>query len=80
MWLHVTDDETERAEVLGRLGDLLRRDPAQLVTVLPIGNPDHCRAVVARYREAGADRILFWPMTDEVRQLDRLTDEVLFRD
>jgi alkanesulfonate monooxygenase SsuD/methylene tetrahydromethanopterin reductase-like flavin-dependent oxidoreductase (luciferase family) len=79
MWLHVTDDEAERDEVLGRLGVLLRRDPELFGKVLPIGTPDHCRAVVARYREAGADRILFWPLTDEVRQLDRLAGEVLIR-
>jgi probable F420-dependent oxidoreductase len=79
MWLHVTDDETERAEVLGRLGVLLRRDPGLLGKVLPIGTPDHCRAVVERYRDAGADRILFWPLTDDVRQLDRLAGEVLAR-
>jgi hypothetical protein len=25
-----------------------------------------------RYREAGVERITFWPLTDEVAQLDRL--------
>ncbi len=76
-WLHVTDDDVERSQILGRLGALLRRDPERLATHLPIGTPDHCRAVVAAYRDAGAERILFWPLTDEVRQLDRLVGEVL---
>jgi hypothetical protein len=30
-----------------------------------------------RYRDAGVERIVFWPLTDEVRQLDRLADDAL---
>ena len=77
MWLHITDDESERTDVLTRLGVLLRRDSEQLESMLPIGAPDHCRTVVAAYQEAGAERILFWPLLDEVSQLERLAHEVL---
>jgi probable F420-dependent oxidoreductase len=77
MWLHLTDDTTERQEVLGRLAALLRREPEILAATLPIGTPDHCRSIVAAYRAAGAQRILFWPLTDEVRQIERLASEVL---
>src|SRR5262249_37765964 len=69
MWLYLTDDDAERRAILDRLGTLLRRDPAALSTVLPIGTPEHCGGIVEAYRAAGVDRILFWPLTDEVRQV-----------
>ena len=77
MWLWITDDPVERQTVLDRLGALLKRDPARLGPVLPIGSAAHCRRVVASYGEVGVDRILFWPLGDEVRQLARLADEVI---
>jgi alkanesulfonate monooxygenase SsuD/methylene tetrahydromethanopterin reductase-like flavin-dependent oxidoreductase (luciferase family) len=75
MWLHLTDDESERTDVLRRLALLLKRDSAELEGLLPIGPPGLCTDLVARYGEAGVERIVFWPLTDEVRQLDRLADE-----
>ena len=77
MWLHLTDDESERLDVLRRLALLLRRDVTELEGLLPIGSPAACAELVARYQEAGVERIVFWPLTDEVRQLDRLVDEAL---
>jgi alkanesulfonate monooxygenase SsuD/methylene tetrahydromethanopterin reductase-like flavin-dependent oxidoreductase (luciferase family) len=77
MWLHVTDDEAERRDVLVRLGGLLRREPEQLTSILPIGSADHCRSLIIGYQEAGAERILFWPLLDEVGQLERLANDVL---
>ena len=77
MWLHITDDESERRDVLARLGTLLRREPEQLASILPVGPVGHCRGIVAGYQESGAERILFWPLLDEVRQLERLAHEVL---
>ena len=56
---------------------LLRREPEQLASILPIGPVGHCRSVVTAYQEAGAERILFWPLLDEVSQLERLAHEVL---
>ncbi len=77
MWLWITDDPTEQQAVLERLGALLRREPAQLAPVLPIGSPDHCRGLIRSYVAAGADRIVFWPLTREVHHLERLASEVL---
>src|SRR6478609_5033565 len=34
MWLHITDDQSERREVLERLAGLLRRQPDQLASIL----------------------------------------------
>jgi len=77
MWLHLTDDAGERADMLRRLGALLRRDSTELEGLLPIGPPGLCADLVARYHESGVERIVFWPLTDEVRQLERLTEEAL---
>jgi probable F420-dependent oxidoreductase len=77
MWLYLTDDDAERADVLRRLAGLLRRDVGELERSLPIGPPAACAELVTRYQEAGVDRIVFWPLTDELRQLDRLADEAL---
>jgi alkanesulfonate monooxygenase SsuD/methylene tetrahydromethanopterin reductase-like flavin-dependent oxidoreductase (luciferase family) len=72
MWIRVTENRTERAWVLDRLAQLLRRDRSDLAATLPIGAAGHCAEIVARYREAGAERIIFWPVGDELRQLDRI--------
>lgn len=77
MWLFITDDPSERATILGRLAELLNRDPERLAELLPVGPPAHCAALIDRYREVGVDRILFWPLGDELRQLDRLAGDVL---
>jgi alkanesulfonate monooxygenase SsuD/methylene tetrahydromethanopterin reductase-like flavin-dependent oxidoreductase (luciferase family) len=74
MRFHLTDDENERTHVLRRLALLLGRDSTELEGLLPIGPPGLCADLVARYHEAGVERILFWPLTDEVRQLDRLAE------
>jgi len=77
MWLYLTDDEAERADVMSRLAGLLRRDAEELDELLPIGPPSRCAEIVGRYRDAGVERIIFWPLTDELRQLDRLAGEAL---
>ena len=77
MLLYLTDDERVRTSVLEELATLLRRDVDVLREGLPIGPPGHCARIVSRYRDAGAHRIIFWPLDDESRQLERLADEVL---
>ena len=61
-----TDDLSERAAILGRLAQLLNRDSERLAELLPVGPPAHCAALVDRYRAVGVERILFWPLGDEI--------------
>jgi alkanesulfonate monooxygenase SsuD/methylene tetrahydromethanopterin reductase-like flavin-dependent oxidoreductase (luciferase family) len=77
MWLHVTTDERERQDVVERLAGMLKRPLEQIEERLPIGPPALCAEIVERYREAGVERILFWPLTDEVRQVERVALDVL---
>ena len=77
MWLYLTENAGERANVLERISGLLHREVDELADLLPIGPSGHCADIVARYVDAGVERIIFWPLTDEVRQLERLAGEVL---
>lgn len=77
MWLYLTENAGERANVLERISGLLHREVDELADLLPIGPSGHCADIVARYADAGVERIIFWPLADEVRQLERLAGEVL---
>ena len=77
MWLFVTTDEGERRDVLERLAGMLKRPLEAVEGRLPIGPPALCAELVERYREAGVARILFWPLSDEVRQIERVALDVL---
>ena len=78
-WLHITDsaDAADRiyddllAPTLNRPADELR------AAGLPIGSPEHCAEQLDAYIRAGAQRILLWPLGDEIRQLTAFRAEVL---
>jgi alkanesulfonate monooxygenase SsuD/methylene tetrahydromethanopterin reductase-like flavin-dependent oxidoreductase (luciferase family) len=71
MWTWVTEDAAETERVLGDvLAPLLRRDPAELRSQVCVGSAAHCAELLARYAEAGCDRVYVWPLGDEPRQLE----------
>ncbi len=72
MWLHVTDQPAAADHVIDHvLAPLLNRDPDTLRTQpLLIGSPEHCAEVVSAYATAGAQRILLWPIGNEIPQLE----------
>jgi alkanesulfonate monooxygenase SsuD/methylene tetrahydromethanopterin reductase-like flavin-dependent oxidoreductase (luciferase family) len=71
MWLYVTDSHREAERLLTDvLAPALNRDPA-LLHDLPIGSPQHCSDVLARYAAAGAREVLVWPIRDGLHQLER---------
>jgi probable F420-dependent oxidoreductase len=76
-WLYVTDDEVEAREVNERLSQMLRRPVEEVAGRLPIGSPAACRDLLGRYQEAGVQRVLLWPVKNEVEQLERVAAEVL---
>jgi alkanesulfonate monooxygenase SsuD/methylene tetrahydromethanopterin reductase-like flavin-dependent oxidoreductase (luciferase family) len=78
MWTSVTDRSSETERVLSQiLGPLVRRDPAELRARVCVGSPEHCAELLARYAQAGCQRIFFWPIGDEPRQIERIAGEVL---
>ena len=78
-WLYVTDDETEARAVYERLSQMLRRPIEDLLGRLPVGSPAACLELFGRYRDAGLQRVVVWPIRDEVEQLERIAAEIMPR-
>jgi alkanesulfonate monooxygenase SsuD/methylene tetrahydromethanopterin reductase-like flavin-dependent oxidoreductase (luciferase family) len=77
MWTWVADDGAEADRVLSEvLAPLLRRDPAELRTQVCVGTPEHCAELLARYADAGCQRVYLWPLGDEPRQLELMAAAV----
>jgi alkanesulfonate monooxygenase SsuD/methylene tetrahydromethanopterin reductase-like flavin-dependent oxidoreductase (luciferase family) len=77
MWTWVADDRAEGDRVLRDvLAPILRRDPDELAAQVCIGPPGHCAELLARYAEAGCDRVYVWPLGDEARQIELVADAV----
>ena len=70
MFFYVTE-ERAAAERLVRevLSPTLNRPEEELHQRLPVGPAEECAQKLAAYRAAGAQRILLWPVKDELRQL-----------
>jgi alkanesulfonate monooxygenase SsuD/methylene tetrahydromethanopterin reductase-like flavin-dependent oxidoreductase (luciferase family) len=71
MWTWVTEDpEEERRMIDVVLAPALRREPAELRGRVCVGPAGRCAELVAAYAEAGCDRLHFWPLGDEERQVE----------
>jgi alkanesulfonate monooxygenase SsuD/methylene tetrahydromethanopterin reductase-like flavin-dependent oxidoreductase (luciferase family) len=80
MFLYVTEDAAAADGVLtGVLAPTLRRPPEELRERLLVGSAGECADKLARYEAAGAERVLIWPVSDELHQLERFHDTVLAR-
>jgi alkanesulfonate monooxygenase SsuD/methylene tetrahydromethanopterin reductase-like flavin-dependent oxidoreductase (luciferase family) len=72
MWLHITESRRTADRVIADvLAPMLRR-PAETIRELslPVGPAELCAERISAYEQAGADRILVWPIGDELRQLE----------
>ena len=77
MFFHVTEDAAEADYIcLDVLAPTLNRPGEELRSRLLVGTPDECAEKLAAYRSAGAQRIMLWPVKDEVRQLELLRERV----
>ena len=56
---------------------MLRRPVDELIGRLPIGPAAACVDLLGRYRDAGLERVLLWPMQQEVEQLHRVAEEII---
>lgn len=78
VWLHVSSRVDEVSSVLDDLlAPTLQREPRALAERLPVGSAEHCAEVLADYAQAGARRMLLWPVGEAVEQLRRFMDEVV---
>jgi alkanesulfonate monooxygenase SsuD/methylene tetrahydromethanopterin reductase-like flavin-dependent oxidoreductase (luciferase family) len=80
MFLHVTEDRAEADAVLNEIiAPTVRRPPDELRERLLVGPAGGCADTLARYGEAGAERILVWPVGDMLGQLELFHETVLAR-
>jgi alkanesulfonate monooxygenase SsuD/methylene tetrahydromethanopterin reductase-like flavin-dependent oxidoreductase (luciferase family) len=71
MWTWITEDRAEAERVLrDTLAPVLRRDPDQLSGQVCVGGRGHCLDLLARFAEAGCERVYLWPLGDEPSQLE----------
>jgi alkanesulfonate monooxygenase SsuD/methylene tetrahydromethanopterin reductase-like flavin-dependent oxidoreductase (luciferase family) len=80
MWTWVTSDRAEADRVLAEvIAPLVRRDPAELGPLICVGPAGQCADLLSQYARAGCQRVHFWPLGDERRQIELLAADVLPR-
>ena len=77
MWLWITESSTDAERVLAVLARALGRDVDDLRPRVCIGSAEHCAELLVRYAAVGCQRMHFWPVADEPRQLSLLAERVL---
>src|SRR5262245_57670094 len=80
MWTWITDKRADAERVLtGMVGPLVGRDPAELRGRVCVGPAHECAELLSRYARAGCQRVHFWPVDDERRQIELIAGEVMPR-
>jgi alkanesulfonate monooxygenase SsuD/methylene tetrahydromethanopterin reductase-like flavin-dependent oxidoreductase (luciferase family) len=78
MWTWITQDVRDAERVLRDvLAPLLKRDPDVLRDQVCVGPPERCAELLARFAEAGCQRVHLWPLGDEPRQIELAAGRVL---
>ena len=78
MWAWITGSRPEADRVLsGIVAPLVRRDPAELRGRICVGSAAECAELLSRYARAGCQRVHFWPVGDEPRQIELIAGEVM---
>lgn len=77
MFMYITNDNGETERVLAEtLTALLNRPVDQLRERLLVGSPEVCAEKLAAYKAAGVQRVLIWPIKDEIEQLRIFKEKV----
>ncbi len=77
MWTWVTESRSEEERMLDEvLAPVLKRDAAELRGQVCVGPPEKCAELLSRYAKAGCQRVHFWPLGDERRQIELLSADV----
>jgi alkanesulfonate monooxygenase SsuD/methylene tetrahydromethanopterin reductase-like flavin-dependent oxidoreductase (luciferase family) len=80
MFMFVTEDAaTADAVVRERIAPALGRPPEELRERLLVGPAGECADKLARFRDAGAERVFVWPVDDDLGQLERFHEAVVSR-
>jgi alkanesulfonate monooxygenase SsuD/methylene tetrahydromethanopterin reductase-like flavin-dependent oxidoreductase (luciferase family) len=77
MWTWVTKRRQEAERILTEvLAPLLKRDPSELRGRVCVGSAEMCAELLSCYAEAGCQRVHFWPLGDERRQIELIAADV----
>jgi alkanesulfonate monooxygenase SsuD/methylene tetrahydromethanopterin reductase-like flavin-dependent oxidoreductase (luciferase family) len=80
MWAWITEKHSDAERVLSDVvGPLVNKDPAELRGRICVGPADECAELLSRYARAGCQRVHFWPVGDERRQVELIAGEVMPR-
>lgn len=80
MWAWITGSRPEADRVLSEIiAPLVRRDPAELRGRICVGSAGECAELLSRYARAGCQRVHFWPVGDERRQIELIAGEVMLQ-
>jgi alkanesulfonate monooxygenase SsuD/methylene tetrahydromethanopterin reductase-like flavin-dependent oxidoreductase (luciferase family) len=80
MWTWITGSRSDAGRALsGVVAPLVGRDPAELHGRICVGSASECAELLSRYARAGCQRVYFWPLGDERRQIELIAGEVLPR-
>jgi hypothetical protein len=77
MWFHITEQRHEADDVFRtRIQPAVNRPEDVLRSRLPVGPAEAFAEKLARFRDAGVQQVLIWPVTDEERQLELFCEQV----
>jgi alkanesulfonate monooxygenase SsuD/methylene tetrahydromethanopterin reductase-like flavin-dependent oxidoreductase (luciferase family) len=77
MWCYITDDRGTADRVLReRVAPTVHRPLDMLRERLPIGPPELFAEKLTAFAKAGVQRVLIWPVADEIHQLERFSSDV----
>jgi alkanesulfonate monooxygenase SsuD/methylene tetrahydromethanopterin reductase-like flavin-dependent oxidoreductase (luciferase family) len=80
MWTWITAERSDAERVLSEVvGPLVKKDPAELRGRICVGSAHECAELLSRYAQAGCQRVHFWPVGDERRQVELIAAEVMPR-
>jgi alkanesulfonate monooxygenase SsuD/methylene tetrahydromethanopterin reductase-like flavin-dependent oxidoreductase (luciferase family) len=70
-WTFIGEEAEAERMLRDVLAPLVRRDPDELRDRVAVGPPERVADLFAAYADAGAERLLLWPLADDVAQLER---------
>ncbi len=77
MWCYVTNDRADAERILReRLVTTINRPEDELRERLAVGPAQECAEKLIAFAEAGVQRVLIWPVNDELRQLEVFSENV----
>jgi alkanesulfonate monooxygenase SsuD/methylene tetrahydromethanopterin reductase-like flavin-dependent oxidoreductase (luciferase family) len=79
MFFHITEARGEADQVLAFLSTVLRRPSDELADRFLVGPASECVEKIQAYARAGLQRMLVWPVREELRQLDVFSQRVAAR-